>query len=79
VVFPLANHLLLRWKQRSSIDDEQSADDKQSADIKQEQGQEDEKYLCNKCYVTGPEAMPEGYEDGSNISDLKARMKELGH
>ena len=62
-----------RWKQR------QSKDGKQSVDSRTTQGQEDEKYLCHKCYITGPEAMPEGYEDVRTVAELRARKEELGH
>jgi hypothetical protein len=72
----MADHLLRsRWKQRQRVDDKQSAGNQQ----KQEQENQGERYLCNKCYMTGPEAMPEGYEDVTNLRDTRARMKELGH
>jgi hypothetical protein len=72
----MANHpLRSRWKQRQSVDDKQSAGNQQE----QEQMNQGEKYLCNKCYITGPEAMPEGYEDVTNLRDMRARRKELGH
>jgi hypothetical protein len=61
------------WKQRQSVDGTQSGGSQP------EQGPEEEKYLCQKCYLTGPEAMPEGYEDVTNITELRARKKELGN
>ncbi|CAD0096959.1 unnamed protein product [Aureobasidium vineae] len=41
--------------------------------------QSDQKYLCHKCYFTGPEALPKGYEDVTTIAEVTVRRRELGH
>ncbi|THZ58313.1 hypothetical protein D6C86_06451 [Aureobasidium pullulans] len=35
--------------------------------------QDTSKFLCHKCYFTGPESMPEGYEDCTKTSEITAR------
>ncbi|KAI5250259.1 hypothetical protein E4T43_00234 [Aureobasidium subglaciale] len=67
------------WREKQYQGEDNGKQDLEDQGQAGEAGDDGNKYLCHSCYFTGPEAMPEGYEDLLKITDIKKRKKQLGH
>ncbi|KAI5209699.1 hypothetical protein E4T38_02238 [Aureobasidium subglaciale] len=67
------------WREKQPQGEENGKQDLEDQGQAAEAGDDGNKYLCHSCHFTGPEAMPEGYEDLLKITDIGERKKQLGH
>ncbi|KAI5275849.1 hypothetical protein E4T47_01275 [Aureobasidium subglaciale] len=65
------------WREEQYQGEDNAKQDLEDQGQAGEAGDDGNKYLCHSCYFTGPEAMPEGYEDLLKITDIKTRKKQL--